>query len=122
MILLQPGVLSEAQARQLGCAGPGGAELPLIANGEDQFFVPALLDTGTASRSAELIVDTGGKLTIIPRDAAKALSLKPARQQPVLGGSFGYVTLSQTQVSISWTDQCCTQASRTTRRSWAWTS
>jgi predicted aspartyl protease len=99
MILFQPGVLSDAQAQGLGCAGPGGAEIPLTDNGLDQFFVSALLDTGTASRSAGLLVDTGSKLTVIPQADAKALSLKSEGKQPLIGGTDPYAVLDRAQVA-----------------------
>jgi predicted aspartyl protease len=103
MILIQPGVMSAHQVGLLGYGQAGGTEFPLKDKGtdteRDEFSVSALLGSGTATRSVDLEVDTGSKVTTIPRDAAQALSLKPEGEQPVAGGTSGDRVLDRSTVS-----------------------
>jgi predicted aspartyl protease len=109
MDVILPGALSPAQVRSYGFNQPGGAALPLsrltkypnfsIKGDSDLFSVPVLLNNGSKTTQADLLVDTGSQVTVIPRAAAKELSLKPFGQRPLAGGTGGSMQANQAQVS-----------------------
>jgi predicted aspartyl protease len=108
MDVILPGALSPAQVRSYGFGGVGGAALPLsrltkypnfsIKGDLDLFSVPVVLGSGSKATQADLLVDTGAQLTVIPREAAKALSLKSTGKHPLVGGSTGPSELNMARV------------------------
>jgi predicted aspartyl protease len=109
MDVIIPGALSPAQVRSFGFGGADGAALPLsrlakypnfsIKGDLDLFSVPVVLGSGSKSTQVDLLVDTGAQLTVIPREAAKALSLESTGKHPLVGGSTGPSELNMAKVS-----------------------
>lgn len=87
MTFTYPGNLTPSEARDLGYGGTGGTTLPLLVNANKFYSVQVGLENGGTTRKADLLVDTGGERTGIPRLDAQALSLSPLRQLPQAGFS-----------------------------------
>jgi predicted aspartyl protease len=100
IILITPGGLSAAQTRQLGYTAGDEAVLPLTALGNYLYSLPVVLERGAVSQRADLQVDTGSKVTTIPRDTAQALSLVSEGRQPLTGGTVGYRVQIRSTVSV----------------------